>query len=57
MSRPGSTPTSAKIAASLSSSRLPNLRRRTRITSRTEAMPTTSSSSAATVTLTQNSHT
>ena len=57
MSTPGTTPTSAKMPASLNSSLLPNLPRLSRTTSRTAASSTTSASSAATVTLTQNSQT
>jgi hypothetical protein len=45
------------MPASFRSSRLPNLPRRTRSSKRTAAMPITSTSSAATVTLTQNSQT
>jgi len=54
MSTPGTTPTSAKIAASLMSSRLPNLPRRRRWMSRNATQPSTSTSSTATTTLMPN---
>jgi len=56
MSTPGTTPTSAKIAASLISSRAPNCRRRRRTISRTLPQTMLTSRAVATTPLTSNNH-